>query len=162
MAEWCWLYLRQANKRKRLKWAKEHRKWMEDNLRKALRTQESKSEEFSAEPMKRCWRSAWCHLSGGNVMVWPRTLFTSSAGTLSVMDEPAQSPDVNPVELLWERLDRMVWIKCPSSQSNVWEVLQEAWGDISEDYLDESTVRMPKISKALIAAIGGFFDESKV
>jgi hypothetical protein len=46
-----------------------------------------------------------------------------SAGILSIMEWPAQSPDLNPIELLWEQLDRK---KCPSSQSNLWDVLQEA------------------------------------
>lgn len=34
---------------------------------------------------------------------------------LSVMDESAQSPDTDPVELLWEQLGLMVRINCPSS-----------------------------------------------
>ena len=59
-----------------------------------------------------------------------------SAGILSIMEWPAQSPDLNPIELLWEQLDRMVCKKCPSSQSNLWEVLQEAWGEIYSDYLN--------------------------
>ena len=56
-----------------------------------------------------------------------------SGGILSIMEWPAQSPDLNPIELLWEQLDRMVRKKCPSSQYNLWEVLQEAWGEISSD-----------------------------
>ena len=48
-----------------------------------------------------------------------------SAGILSVKGWPAQSPDLNPIELLWEQLDSMVHKKCPSSQSNLWEMLQE-------------------------------------
>ena len=70
---------------------------------------------------------------------------------------PAQSPDLNPIELLWEQLDRMVRKKCPSSQSNLWEVLQEAWGEISSDYLNKLTARMPKVCKAVIAANGEFY-----
>lgn len=85
-----------------------------------------------------------------------------AAGMLSVMECPAQSPDLNPIELLWEQLDRMVRKKCPSSQSNLWEVLQEAWGEISTDYLNKLTARMPKVCNAVIAANGAFFDESKV
>ena len=85
-----------------------------------------------------------------------------SAGNLCVMEWPAQSPDLNLIELLWEQLNRMASKKCPSSQSNLWVVLQEAWGEISSDYLNKLTARMPKVCKAVIAANGEFFDESKV
>ena len=83
-----------------------------------------------------------------------------SDGVLTIMEWPAQSPDLNPIELLWEHLDRMVRKKCPTSQSHLWEMLVEAWNDISSDYLEKLTARMPKICKAVIAARGGFFDES--
>ena len=85
-----------------------------------------------------------------------------AAGMLSVMEWPAQSPDLNPIELLLEQLDCMVRKKCPSSQSNLWELLQEAWGEISTDYLNKLTARMPKVCNAVIAVNGAFFDESKV
>jgi hypothetical protein len=85
-----------------------------------------------------------------------------SAGIQSVMEWPAQSPDLNSIELLWEQLDRMVSKKYPSSQSNLWEVLQEAWGEISSDYFNKLTTRMPKVCKSVIASNGGFFGESKV
>ena len=74
-----------------------------------------------------------------------------AAGMLSVMEWPAQSPDLNPIELLWEQLDR--WPIKPS-QSNLWEGLQEAWGEISTDYLNKLTARMPKVFNAVIAANG--------
>ena len=57
---------------------------------------------------------------------------------------------LNPIELLWEQLDRMVCKKSPSSQSNLWEVLQEAWGEIYSDYLNKLTARMPKVCKAVM------------
>ena len=78
------------------------------------------------------------------------------------MEWPAQSLDLNPIELLWEQLDRIVRKKCPSSQSNLWEVLQEAWGEISSDCLNKLTTRMPKVCKAVIAANGGFFEEDTI
>ena len=43
----------------------------------------------------------------------------------------------------------MVRKKCPSSQSNLWEVLQEVWGEISSDYLNKFRVRMPKVCRAV-------------
>ena len=64
---------------------------------------------------------------------------------------------INPIELLWKLLDRMLGNKCPSSQSNLWEVLQEAWGEISLDYLNILTTKMTKVCKTQIAANGGFF-----
>ena len=67
-----------------------------------------------------------------------------TAGILSVTQWPAQSPNLNPIERLWEQLDRMVHKKCPLSQSNLWDVLQEAWGEISSDYLNKLTARMLK------------------
>ena len=85
-----------------------------------------------------------------------------AAGILSVMKWPAQSPDLNPIELLWEQLDQKVREKFPTSQSDMWNLLQQAWNEITPEYLTKLTARMPKICKALIAAKGGFFDESKV
>ena len=82
-----------------------------------------------------------------------------STGILSVMEWPAQSPDLNPIELLWEQLDRMVRKKCPSSKSNLWEVLQEVWGEISSDFLKKLTARMPKVCKAVIAANGQLLEK---
>jgi hypothetical protein len=78
------------------------------------------------------------------------------------MEWPVQSLDLNPIQLLWEQLYRMVRKKCSSSQSNLWEVLQEAWGEISTDSHNKLTTRMTKVCKAVIAANGGFFDENKV
>ena len=70
-----------------------------------------------------------------------------SAGILSVMEWPGQSPELNPIELLWEQLDRMVRMKCLLSQSKLWEVLQEAFGEISSDYLNKFTARMPRSAR---------------
>ncbi|KAL7845802.1 hypothetical protein AOLI_G00239940 [Acnodon oligacanthus] len=84
------------------------------------------------------------------------------AGILTVMGWPAQSPDLNPIELLWEQLDRMVWRKTASSQSMLWVMLQEAWGEITTDYLKKLTARMPRVCQAATDAKGGFFDEGKI
>ena len=66
------LYLRLANKRKRLRWAKEHRHWTEEDWKKALWTDESKFGLHRRTFVRR--RTSEKMLSvkhgGGNVMVW--------------------------------------------------------------------------------------------
>ena len=52
-------YLRLANKRKRLIWAKEHRHWTEEDWNKVLWTDESKFEVFGSHRRK----DSGCHLS---------------------------------------------------------------------------------------------------
>ena len=68
-------------------------------------------------------------------------------GVLKNMVWPPQSPDFNPVELLWEELDRNVCSCCPSSQEDIRKALQENWNNISQDTMDKLIVRMPKLVK---------------
>ena len=81
---------------------------------------------------------------------------------LEIMDWPPQSPDLNPIELLWEELDRKVRKTCPTSETHLWEILQKAWQGISSDSLNKLTNRMPRVCRAVIAVKGGFFDEKAV
>ena len=52
---------------------------------------------------------------------------------MEVLDWPAQSPDLNPIEHLWEVLYRRVQGKKPSSLDALWQLLSEAWGAIPAD-----------------------------
>ncbi len=52
--------------------------------------------------------------------------------------------DLNLIELLWDQLDCKVREKYPTRQSHQWQVLQEAWGEMSPEYLDKLTARMPR------------------
>ncbi|CAJ0959886.1 unnamed protein product [Ranitomeya imitator] len=72
-------YLRLANKRKRLIWAKEYRHWTEEDWKRVLWTDESKFEVFGSnrgtfvrlEQLKRCWKNI------------AQPLLDESAGTLT-------------------------------------------------------------------------------
>lgn len=46
----------------------------------------------------------------------------------------------------WEtQKETFIWMeKCPSIQSDMWEVLQEAWSEISSEFFNKLTARMPK------------------
>ena len=46
---------------------------------------------------------------------------------LHQMTWPPQSPDLNPIEMVWDELDRRVKEKQPTSAQHVWELLQDCW-----------------------------------
>ena len=41
-----------------------------------------------------------------------------------------QSPDLNPIEMVWDELDRRVKEKQPTSAQHMWELLQDCWKSI--------------------------------
>ena len=56
---------------------------------------------------------------------------TSANRSYGVMNPP-QSPDFNIIETVWDRLG----VEQPTSKEEIWDVLQEAWRTIPEDYKD--------------------------
>jgi hypothetical protein len=50
---------------------------------------------------------------------------------LSTLDWPLQSPDINPIEHLWEILFKKVQGRKPSSKDDLWDILQKAWRELS-------------------------------
>lgn len=66
-------------------------------------------------------------------------------GVIDVMEWPPQSPDLNPIELLWEELDRRVRNLKPTSLPNLWECLKDAWNDIQPQTLQKLVERMPRL-----------------
>ena len=54
---------------------------------------------------------------------------------LKYMNWLPQSPNLNPIELLWDELDRNVWKMRSMNQTNqnqLWEFLQIPWTEISD------------------------------
>lgn len=83
-------------------------------------------------------------------------------GVLKIMKWPPQSPDLNPIELLWDELDRNVREECPSSLADLWRLLQESWNKISQETINKLISRMPRLVEKVIKCKGGFFDEKTV
>lgn len=48
------------------------------------------------------------------------------AGLIDILEWPPQSPDLNPIELLWEELDRRVRDLRPTSVTGLWDCLKRA------------------------------------
>jgi transposase len=80
-------------------------------------------------------------------------------GTLKILEWPSQSPDINPIELLWEEMDRNIKIKRPTSLAGLEEVAREVWSEITPEVLNKLVHRLPRLMQAIIEAEGGYFDE---
>ena len=80
-----------------------------------------------------------------------------SDGVLHQVTWPPQSPDLNPIEMVWDESDRRVEEKQPTSAQHMWELLQDCWKSIPGDYF-----MMPKVCKAVIKAKGSYFEKYKI
>lgn len=82
------------------------------------------------------------------------------AGTLKFMEWPPQSPDANPIELLWDELDREVRKLRPTSEKHLWECLNKAWQELKPEALQKLVERMPRVCAAIIKSKGNHIDEN--
>ncbi len=68
---------------------------------------------------------------------------------------PAQSPDLNPIENLWDKLDHRVHERPISSIPELREQLQEEWAKLSLEYTQKLISIMPKHMQAVVDEKGG-------
>ena len=80
-------------------------------------------------------------------------------GQFTVMEWPPQSPDLSPIELLWDEVDRQVQAARPSSVEALVKLVKKTWTEISPFVLEKLLDRMPLLCQAVIDAEGGYFDE---
>lgn len=73
---------------------------------------------------------------------------------IRILEWPSQSPDLNPIEHLWEHLDRQLEGRKPSNKQTFYEMLESAWKKISIDVLIKLVDSMPSRCAAVIKAKG--------
>lgn len=69
---------------------------------------------------------------------------------------PAYSPDLNPIENLWGRMEYLTRNRTPTSAENLWDIILEAYEDIISDtlYIQKLVTSMPKRLKEVLRVEG--------
>jgi hypothetical protein len=74
-----------------------------------------------------------------------------------IMDWPAQSPGISPIEHLWEHLKRKLaeYEIPPKGILELWDRVEEEWNKIPPEVCQNLTESMPRSIEALLKAKGG-------
>ena len=72
----------------------------------------------------------------------------------SILDHPPQSPDLNPIENLWTRIDKEIKRKAPNNVRELEAVIRNAWSNISMVECQNLSQSMPKRCLAVIKNCG--------
>ena len=77
---------------------------------------------------------------------------------ITTLKWPAQSPDLNPIEHLWDYLKRKLaeYNEPPQGMIELWERVEAEWEKIPQDICTKLIDTMPKRIKAVIKAKGGY------
>ena len=77
---------------------------------------------------------------------------------INILDWPAQSPDLNPIEHLWNEIDRRLR-QLPgniSSHEDLWNKIQMIWNQIDVDFCLKLIDTMPQRIADVLKASGGY------
>jgi transposase len=77
---------------------------------------------------------------------------------LQVLEWPAQSPDLNPIEHLWDLLKRKLagYERAPNGMLELWERVQAEWNKITKEQCMHLIESMPRRVEAVLKAKGGY------
>lgn len=76
---------------------------------------------------------------------------------IEVLPWPSQSPDLNPIEHIWDHLKVQIGLRerRPTSIHDLWEYVQEEWEKIPLEHIQRLYESMPSRVQAVIKAKGG-------
>ena len=77
---------------------------------------------------------------------------------LDVMEWPAQSPDLNPIDQFWNHLKKQLRErkKIYATKEELWDALQEELDVVNKDLCRKLIASMPERVQAVIKAKGGY------
>ena len=106
--------------------------WAEDNMSLRWVFQHDNDPKHTSKVVK-----DWLIANKVNVMVWS-----------------AQSPDLNPIENLWDEIDRRLHEKKLSNVNEMFKEIQRVWNSISGDYIEKLIRSMKSRCQAVITSRG--------
>ncbi|GFU80771.1 transposable element Tcb2 transposase [Trichonephila clavipes] len=65
--------------------------------------------------------------------------------TITTLPWPARSPDLSPIESIWDHLERRVWH--PTSLNELEARLQQIWNEMSQDIIQNLYASMPDLQQ---------------
>jgi transposase len=78
-------------------------------------------------------------------------------GGFEIMSWPPQSPDLSPIELLWDEVDRQVQAQHPTNLPDLQRIVFSVWEALANEVVEKVVNRMPLICQAVMKAGGGLF-----
>jgi transposase len=83
---------------------------------------------------------------------------------INVLPWPSKSLDLNPIEHLWDRLDKRVRQRKPPPQTldQLHQVLQQEWQKIPRNNVRNFIESMPRRCRAVFFTVEGINDESVI
>ena len=78
-----------------------------------------------------------------------------AAGALTVMNWPSQSSDLNPIEQIWELIDRKLDKSHVKTKETLWLEVKRCWESITVEVLKKYIETMPERCRAIIKVKGG-------
>ena len=70
-------------------------------------------------------------------------------------DWPPQSPDLSPIENLWDYVKNKVMLQNPQNQQQLWEVTKKEFEDIPDAFIKKLYETMPRRITAVLKSKGG-------
>lgn len=77
---------------------------------------------------------------------------------INVLEWPPQSPDLNPIEHLWNEIDRRLRQSFTGihTQDQLWDAIQTIWAEMDIEFLNKLIESMPERINDVILARGGY------
>jgi len=96
--------------------------------------------------MMNIFRGHWYFLNDGAPCHRPCTVqnYIKRWITPNIQPHPAQSPDLNPIELMWVIMKRKVEDAQPNNKKRLGDIIQEAWNSIDQEQIQRIILDLPE------------------